>query len=220
MRITNISKLYDADAEKANQLFRALEHTTPKAARNAIRSNPVLTKQLLFVTDGMIGVLTYPTLTTDVTNTLRLIGCFGDDIDSLSPAAIQGELVNQSFSALVPKAMATKYKFSTLTADPLELDAPDSDASPGPGRLHYNFTAPENTPVIAAVPATFSVPIGITAPPAWKLNSGVISEAEFPCEVGRAWIDAATHSNAHHAGRPIHPPPTIRQPVLPSKLFI
>ena len=213
MLITNISKLYDADAEKANQLFRSLEHTTPKAARNAIRSNSALTKQLLFVIDGTIGVLTFPTITTDTNNALRVIGSFGDDVDNISPAAFQGDLIHQSVSCLVPKAMAIKYKLSTLVVDPLELDPPaPSIASPGPARLHYNFTTPENTPVIAALPATFSVPIGITAPTAWLLNVGEISEADFPCEAGRAWVNAVGHANAHHNGGCIHLDPLVFVP--------
>jgi hypothetical protein len=100
------------------------------------------------------------------------IGCFGNDIDSLAervPAAIQSELVNQrSFSSLVlPKALATKHNLSILAADPLELDAPPpAGVSPGPDRrLHFNFTAPENTPVIAALPAIHTVPVSIVKIP-------------------------------------------------------
>jgi hypothetical protein len=94
-----ISRLYDADAEKANQLARALIKGTPKAARNALKTNSTFTKQLLFVTNGTIGIMTYPTLTTDEDNNLRIIGTYGNEIDALAPAAIAGELLSHSISA-------------------------------------------------------------------------------------------------------------------------
>jgi hypothetical protein len=207
MHFTNniISKLYHADAEKANQLTKALTKGTPKAARNALKANNNLTKQLLFVTNGTIGVLTYPTLTTDEANNLRIIGSYGNDIDALAPAAITGELLSHSISALIPKAVANKYDLPRLAADPLELDAPlPSQEGPGPARLHVMFNEAENAPVIAVIPATFSVPLGLTPPTSWKLNAGEISEAEFPCESGRAWITAVAHSDAYHQGKPVH----------------
>jgi hypothetical protein len=200
-----ISKLYDPNAEKTGQLLKTLSSNTPAAVATASKTNNSITKQLLFVTAGTVGVLTYPTLTTDELNNTRLIGNYGDDIDSLAPVAIPGNLLHQSISALVPKATATKFAFPTLEADPLNLEAPGEDApGPGPDRLHIRFDEPENTPVIAALPALFPVPIGITPPSNWKLNSGTIPEEKFACEAGRAWIQAVAHLDAHHAGMPIH----------------
>jgi hypothetical protein len=46
--------------------------------------------------------------------------------------------------------------------------------------------------------------MGLTPPAGRKLNAGEISEAEFPCESGRAWITAVAHSASHHEGKPIH----------------
>jgi hypothetical protein len=123
----------------------------------------------------------------------------------LAPAAIEGELLSHSISVLVPKAVADKYNLPVLAADPLELEAPPpSQEGPGPARLNVMFTEPENAPVIAILPATFSVPVGITPPAIWKLSNAEITEADFPCASGRAWITAVTHSDAHHAGQSIH----------------
>jgi hypothetical protein len=173
-----ISKLYDPDAEKANQLFKALNKGTPNAVRTALKTNSNLTKQLLFVTNGTIGVMTYPTLTTDEVNNLRLIGSYGNEIDALAPAAIDRQLLGHSISVLVPKAVALKYNLPVLTADPLELEAPPpSQEGPGPARFHVMFNEPENAPVIAIMPATYSVPVGLTPPTSWKLSNGEITEA-------------------------------------------
>jgi hypothetical protein len=119
MKVTHnaISKLYDADADKANQLWKNLAKGTPKAARIILKTTSNLTNQLLFVVNGTIGVLTFPLLTTDEQNKLRLIGTYGDEIDNLAPTAIQGELLQQSVSALMPKALATKYDLPVLAAD-------------------------------------------------------------------------------------------------------
>jgi hypothetical protein len=66
-----------------------------------------------------------------------------NDINSLAPVAIAGNLVNQSFSSLVPKVKASKHKLPSLIADPLKLEAPDpSNVSPGPNRLHVSFDEP------------------------------------------------------------------------------
>jgi hypothetical protein len=66
------------------------------------------------------------------------------------------------------------------------------------------FNEPENAPIIAITPATFSVPVGLTPATSRKLSTGKISEADFSCESGCAWITTVTHSDAHHAGRSIH----------------
>ena len=115
---TLISKLYAAEAEKSAQLLKVFHRTTPQVARTALKTTTGLTKQLLFVSGGRIGILSYPTVTTDEANRLRLLGCFGGDADTLAPAALSGELLHQSFSTLVPKAMASKYSLPTLAADP------------------------------------------------------------------------------------------------------
>jgi hypothetical protein len=161
MLVTNISKLYDANAERTDQLWRSLAKDTPKEARAAVKSNATLSRQLLFAFDGKVGVLSFPNVSTDNNNGIILLGCFGDNINALAPAAIAGNLVNQSFSTLVPKIKANRHKLPSLTADPLELEAPDpSNVSPGPNRLHVSFDDLEHTPVIAALPAMFPVPLG------------------------------------------------------------
>jgi hypothetical protein len=143
-----ISKLHTVDPDKSLRLSRSPASNTPKAARNALRSTPGVTSQLLFVAEGRIGVLSFPHLTTNETNNLRLLGCCGDDAAILAPATISGDLLHQSFSALILKAAALKHAMPVLEQDPLELDAqPPSDNSPGPARLHAEFNEPENSPV-------------------------------------------------------------------------
>jgi hypothetical protein len=119
---TIISKLCDAD--KTTDLFKTIASSTPEAARNALKITPGLTRQLLFVFGGQIGVLSFPHVTTDSVNALRLLGCFGNDANTLVPAACPGDLLNQSFSALVTQAMAVKHLLPVLVADPLNLMLP------------------------------------------------------------------------------------------------
>jgi hypothetical protein len=153
-----ISKLYAVDPDKSLRLSRNLASNTPKVARNALRSTPGLTRQLLFVAEGKIGILSFPHLTADETNNLRLLGRYGDNAAILAPATISGDLLHQSFSTLIFKAVALKCAMPVLEQDPLELSAPPpSDDSPGPARLHVEFNEPENSPVIVALPATFAV---------------------------------------------------------------
>jgi hypothetical protein len=172
--------------------------------------NSTLSNQLLFVTNGTIGVLTFPILTTNKNNRPCLTGTFGNDTDNLAPTAIPGDLLHQSISALVPTALATKYDLPVLTADPLTLEPPPpSTVGAGPDRLHYIFTHPAFAPVIAVLPATFLVPIGILAPLGWDFSTPDISEAAFPCEAGRAWIKSVTHLLTHHAGQSILRDPSV-----------
>jgi hypothetical protein len=139
-----------------------------------------------------------------------LLGCYGEDAAILAPATISGDLLHQSFSTLISKAVALKCAMPVLEQDPLELDAPPpSNDSPGPARLHVEFNEPENSPVIVALPATFAVPLGISAPTNWRLNSGNITEADFACEAGRAWIRATTLTDAHYDGKSIHDNPAV-----------
>jgi hypothetical protein len=109
-----------------------------------------------------------------------------------------------------PKALATKYNLPVLAADPLTREPPPpSTIGAGPDCLHYIFTDPTFAPVIAVLPATFSVPIGIPAPLGWDFSTPKISKAAFPCEAGRAWIKSVTHLLTHHAGQSILSDPTI-----------
>ena len=208
--MTSISALYTPDAVKATQLYKTLAKGTPSSVRNTLKMNSTLSNQLLFVTNGTIGVLTFPILTTDKNNRPCLIGTFGNDTDNLAPTAIPGDLLHQSISALVPTALATKYDLPVLAADPLTLEPPPpSTVGAGPDRLHYIFTDPTFAPVIAVLPATFSVPIGILAPLGWDFSTPEISEAAFPCEAGRAWIKSVTHLLTHHAGQSILSDPSV-----------
>jgi hypothetical protein len=204
--ISGISDFYTPDATKANQLYKFLAKGTPPMTRHVLKTNNTLTNQVMFVTPGnTIGVITFPILTTDTNNRPLLIGTYGNDVDNMAPTAISGDLLNQSFSALLPSALATKFDLPVLTADPLNLDPPPpATVGAGPDRLHHLFTDPELTPIIAAIPAIFSVPKGIKAPIGWVLSSVEITEADFPCDAGRAWIKAISHSIAHHDGNLIH----------------
>jgi hypothetical protein len=163
LNMTSIAALYTSDAVKATQLYKTLTKV-----RNTLKMNSTLSNQLLFVTNGTIGFFTLSILTTDKNNHPCLIGTFGNNTDNLAPTTIPGDLLHQSISALVPTALATKYDLSVLAADPLALKPqPPSTASAGPDCLHYIFTDPAFAPVIAVLPATFSVPIGIPAPLGW-----------------------------------------------------
>jgi hypothetical protein len=129
-----------------------------------------------FSDDGTIGVLTFFILIIDKNNRPCLIGTFGNDTDNLAPTAIPGDLLHQSISTLVPTALATKYDLPVLAVDPLTLEPPPpSTAGAGPDRLHYIFTDPAFAPVIAVLPATFLVPIGIPAPLGWDFSTPEIS---------------------------------------------
>jgi hypothetical protein len=86
-----ISKRYNADAKNSNQPFKALaaKKGTPKAVCNTFKINPNLTRQLLYVSKGTIGVLSYAKSNpADKANTLHLIGRYGNEIDSLAPVVI------------------------------------------------------------------------------------------------------------------------------------
>jgi hypothetical protein len=105
----------------------------------------------------------------------------------------------------VPKSAVTKFNLPFLTADVLNLEPPaPAAADAGPSHLNYIFTNPDHAPRIGALPATFSNPIGIEAPLDYDIRSGKISEAGYPCEAGRIWIDAAAHAVINHHGKPIH----------------
>ena len=149
-------------------------------------------------------MLSFPVLTADGNNQSRLIGTLGDDADNIAPIAIGGDRLHQSVSSIIPKIVATKHDLPALAEDPLGLDDPPGATA---DRLHYVFDDPERTPVIAGVPATFSVPDGIKPPFGWAFTSGQITEADFACAAGRAWVDAIAHIIAHHGGRPIHTDP-------------
>jgi hypothetical protein len=182
----------------------------PPSVRNTLKLNGTLSNQLLSVTNGTIGVLTFPILTTDQDNRPCIIGTFGNDTNNMAPTAISGDLLHQSISVLVPSAHATKYNLLVLDADPLTLEPPPpSTDGAGPDRLHYIFTDPTFAPVIAALPATFSGPLGIPAPLGWNLSTTKISEAAFLCEAGRVWIKAVAHLLTHYNGKPILSVPTL-----------
>jgi hypothetical protein len=83
MLVTNISKLYNADAKRTNQLWRSLAKDTPKEACAAIKSNATLSRQLLFVFDGKVGVLSFPNVSTNNNNDIILLGCFGNATTSI-----------------------------------------------------------------------------------------------------------------------------------------
>jgi hypothetical protein len=207
-----ISKLFDEDAEKANQLFRHLAKRTPQHAVNAIRLNSNLTIQLLFMAEGKIRVLSFPTITTDAnTFALRVIGSQGDEIDNLAPIAFGGELLHQVFSTLVPTDVTDKFELPTLDEDPIQLDPPPpSTLGPGPGRLNVTINKPGDSPKIATWPATFALPLGFTAPTQAKLNDPAsLTEEDVPCEAALAWIRAAAYAIDQHGGKPIHSDPTI-----------
>ena len=209
-----ISKLFDSDVAKANQLYLALSRNTPKQASTALRINTNLTNQLLYVSNGKINVLSFPTVTTDAAFVLRVIGSHGDEVDNLTPVALQGQLLHQVFSTLVPTAVVNRFMLPVLAADPIMLEPPPpSEMGPGPGRLNVVFERPEDTPLIAAFSATYSLPVGITAPSQAKLDDpATLTTEDFPDEAGIAWVRAAHHAINHHGGKPIHGEPTIFNP--------
>jgi hypothetical protein len=185
--MTSISALYTPDAIKATQLYKTHAKGTPPLVRNTLKMNSTLSNQLLFIANRTIGVLTFPILTADKNNRPCLIGTFGNHTDNLAPTAIPGNLLNQSISALVSTALATKYGLPVLEADLLTLEPPPPPTvGAGPDCIYYIFTRPTFSPVIIVLPATSSVPIGITAPLGWDFSATKISKAAFLCETGQA----------------------------------
>jgi hypothetical protein len=86
--MTSISALYTPNAVKATQLYNTLAKGTPPSVRNTLKMNgTILSQLLLFVTNGTIGVLTFPILTTDKNSSPCLIGTFRNDTDNLAPPA-------------------------------------------------------------------------------------------------------------------------------------
>jgi hypothetical protein len=178
-----------------------------------VKSDTNLSRQLFFVSDRNIRVLSFPIVLADINNSIVLLGCFGHDVNALAPAAIEGNLANQSFSFLIHKALATKHRLPLLTVDLLKLEAPaPSNASPGPNRLHVSFTDPEHTPVSAALPAMFPAPLGVTAPCNRTLNDKAIAKDNFPSKAGRAWVQAAILTNCHCDELSIHTHPEVFNP--------
>jgi hypothetical protein len=72
--MTSISALFKPDAIKATWLYKSLAKGTPPSVRNTLKMNNTLTNQLLLVTNGTIGVITFPILTTNMTNKPCIIG--------------------------------------------------------------------------------------------------------------------------------------------------
>jgi DNA-binding phage protein len=56
LNMTSISALYTSDAVKDTQLYKTLAKGTPPSIRNTLKMNSTLSNQLLFVTNGTIGV--------------------------------------------------------------------------------------------------------------------------------------------------------------------
>ena len=154
-----ISALSKPDPAKAHQLYKAMAKGTPSDARKATKLNPTLTKQFLFISQGVTGptvkVLSYPMFfTMDKDNQNLLIGSYGNDADNLAPIAIPGVLLGQSTLALLPKNTTTKYDFPVLAEDPLDLEAPDEATNQG--RFHYHFTDPAIWPLSSLESQPFS----------------------------------------------------------------
>jgi hypothetical protein len=163
--MNSISSLYIPDTVKATQLYKTLAKGTPSLVRNSLKMDSVLSNQLLFVTNGIIGVLIFRILTTNKNNSPFLIGTFGNGTDNLAPTAISGNLLHQLIAGLVPTAPETKYDLPDFDAYPLTLKPPPpSTTGADSNGVHYIFTSPTFAPVIAILRATFSVPTGITPP--------------------------------------------------------
>jgi hypothetical protein len=91
--------------------------------------------------------------------------------------------------------MPTKCNLPILAVDPLELKtSPTSKDAPGLlDHLHikFKFNEPEHAPVIAALPATYLVPAGITAQAPllwhWKCKFDIQSKVKQDLELIRNW---------------------------------
>jgi hypothetical protein len=200
-----LSQLYASEAApfKAKQLFKFLDKATPSKLCATLKTTGHLTKQLLLFVRGQTFVrMSVPIHSADATNQSAILGVYGNDLDVLAPASINGARLDKWVSVLVPKSAALKCKLPVLTADPVHLDPPETSGDQaGSQRLRFVFDTAEDTPVIALLPVVFAVPIGESIAGGVRLNTEppqVVTMDMRPCEAARVWMTALNHLMTHH----------------------
>jgi hypothetical protein len=207
---STLSQLYASEAalSKAKQLFKFLDKATPSELCATLKTTGHLTKQLLFVRGQTFVRMSVPIHSTDAANQSAILSVYGNDLDVLAPASIDGTRLDKCVSALVPKSAALKYKLPVLAAGPVDLDPPETSGDQaGSQRLRFVFDTAEDTPVIALLPVVFAVPIGESITGGFRLNTDppqVVTPDMCSCEAARVWMTALNHLLTHHNGRSIH----------------
>jgi hypothetical protein len=180
----------------------------PNKLRATLKTTGHLTKQIMFVKGHIFTRMSVPMHSTDAENQSTIIGVYGNDLDILAPAAIDGTRLGKCVLVLVPELAAIKLKLLTFAADPVHFEPPDTlEEQVGSQHLKFVFDkAEQDTPVIALLPVVFAMPIRkTTGTKGFQLNADltqVVTAKMCPCKAARVWMTALNHLQLTTTGVP------------------